>query len=105
MRTGAPSSGAVTVSPQTGAHQYVAAACALLLTFAVVFAVGMRCLPLVLVLGVSFASGVVLLAFAVVLAVGMRCLPLLSVLSVSFASGIALFTSAVVLLQTHIHTN
>ncbi len=40
MRTGAPSSGAVTASPQTRAHQYVAAVCALLLTFAVVFAGG-----------------------------------------------------------------
>ncbi len=69
MRTGAPSSGAVTALPQTGAHQYVAADCALLLTFAVVSADGICCLHLllVLVLGVSFASGVVLLASAVVL--------------------------------------
>ena len=70
MRTGAPSSGAVTASPQTGAHQYVAAVCALLLTFAVVFAGGICCLRLLLVPGGSIAFGVVLLTSAVVFAVG-----------------------------------
>ncbi len=60
------SSGAVTASPQTGEHQYVAAPSAVLFTFAV-FAVGVQCLRLLTVLGVSFASGVVLLASVVVL--------------------------------------
>ncbi len=43
MRTGAPSSGAVTVSPQTGAHQYVAAACALLWCLLSAFAAWVCC--------------------------------------------------------------
>ena len=44
------------------------------------------------------------LCIAVVFVVGIRCLGLLLVLSVSFASGIVLLDSAVVLLHTHAHT-
>ena len=77
MRTGAPSSGAVTASPQTEGHQYVAAACALLFTSAVVLAVDVCCLRLLYVLDISFACGIVLLTFVVVLAVGICYMRLL----------------------------